>query len=93
MKEQAQSDRDREQAALDHENVVCEEVLRQLNDQLQAQITALHNNRSSTQSEREPGVDGSSNLRVLDKLIQRWIVEAKLQGDPMPSVAKISGSL
>jgi len=51
MKEQqAQSDRDREQAALDHENTTCkQETLRQLNNQLRAQITALQNNKPSTQ--------------------------------------------
>jgi len=38
MKEQqVQSDRDREQAAFDHENVICkQEALRQLNNWLQA---------------------------------------------------------
>jgi len=41
-KQQSPSDCDREQAALDHENVVREqEMLGQLNNQLQAQIVAL----------------------------------------------------
>ena len=50
MKEQqAQSDRDRQQAALDHENGIREqEALRQLNNQLQAQIVALQINQPST---------------------------------------------
>jgi len=49
----------------------------------------LKNNQWSTQSESEPKVGGSPDLRVLDKLIQRQIVKAKLQGHPMPSVAKV----
>jgi len=36
-KQQAQSNRDRKQAALDRENVICgQKALRQLNEQLQA---------------------------------------------------------
>ena len=56
MKEQqAQADRDREQAALDRENAILEqEALRRLNDQFYAQITPLQNNQSSMQLEREP---------------------------------------
>jgi len=45
MKEQAQSNCDQELMAVDRENVIREqEALRQLNDQLQAQISVLHNN-------------------------------------------------
>jgi len=64
MKEQqAQSDRNREQTTFDRENVVREqEALRQLNDQLQAQISALQNNQSSTQSESEHEVGRSPDL-------------------------------
>ena len=43
MEPQAQSNRDREQAALDRERVIHEqEALKQLNDQLLAQITTFH---------------------------------------------------
>ena len=45
--QQAWSDRDREQVALNCENVMHEqEVLKQLNDQLQAQVTALQNTQA-----------------------------------------------
>ena len=41
-KQQARSDRDQKQVTLDRENVICEqEALRQLNNQLQAQIVIL----------------------------------------------------
>ena len=42
MEQQARSNRDREQAAPDREDTVCEQgALRQLNDQLHVQIDAL----------------------------------------------------
>ena len=79
-----------EQATFDHENVIRKQkALRWLNDQLQAQITALQNNQSSAQSETRSEVSGSPDLWVLDKLIQKWIVEAGMQGHPMPFVAKV----
>jgi len=52
-KQQAQFNRDQEHAVLDRENAIHEqEALRQLDNQPQAQIAALQNNLTSTQSEK-----------------------------------------
>jgi len=69
MKEQqAQSDRDREQAALGRENAICEqEALRQLKEQPQAQIAALrtprhrHSRKASLELENLPISGPSTN--------------------------------
>ena len=81
MKEQqAQSDRDQEFATLDHENAIREqEPLRQLNNQLQAQFTALQNPLTPTQSESKLEIGESLDIRILDELFQRRIKEAKWQ--------------
>ena len=57
MKEQqAQSNCDWKQAALNHDKAAQEqEALKQHNDQLQAQIVALHRTQVQTQPEDEPG--------------------------------------
>ena len=44
------------------------------------------------QSDSEPEVGGSPDLQALDELIQKRIAEARLQGHPTPSAAKISDS-
>jgi len=64
MKEQqAQSARDRKQAALDCDNAIREhEPLRQLNNQLQAQIATLQNILTLTQSKSEPGIEESPDF-------------------------------
>ena len=68
--QQAQSDRDQGQATLNRKNVICEqEVLRKLNEQLQTQITALHNTQTLKQSENEPEIKESPIVRILDELI------------------------
>ena len=56
MKEkQAYSDHDREQTTLDREKVAHEqEALKQLNDQLLAQIVTLQRAQEQTQPESEP---------------------------------------
>ena len=62
---------------LDRDNILHEqEELKQLNQQLQAQVAAPQNN--STRAEGEAENSGSLDLHVLDELIQKWIMEAKL---------------
>jgi len=83
-------------AALDRKNAICEqEALRQLNVQLQTKIAALQNTQTPTQSESEPEIKESSDIRVLDELIQRRIEEAKLQlhSRSVLSAAKVSDPL
>ena len=64
----------------------------QLNNQLQAQIAILQNNKTSTPSENEPKVSGSPNFEVLDELIQRRITEVNLQSRLTFSTAKVPDS-
>jgi len=65
---------------LDCESAIREQkALRRLNDQLHAQIVALQNNQPSMHSESQPEDGGSPDLRILDKLIWKRIVKAKLQ--------------
>ena len=66
--QQAQSNHDREQAALDRENVIREqEALRQLNEQLQAQIVASrtprhrHSTKASIESKNLPTYESSTS--------------------------------
>ena len=70
--------------ALDRKNLIREkEEQKLLNQQLQTQVTALQNN--STQTEGDPESNISPNLHALDKVIQRWIVEAKLPQHLIPT--------
>ena len=72
MEQQQKSDREREQMILDRNNILCEqEELKQLNQQLQAQVAALQNN--STRAEGNAENNGSPDLHVLDDLIQKRI--------------------
>ena len=74
--QQAQSDWDREHATLDRENAIRkQEALRQLNNQLQAQITVLHNILTSAQSKREP-----KNRRISRHLYPRQVDPKMDQG-------------
>ena len=93
MKEQAQSDREREHTTLGHENAIRQqEALRRLNDQLQAQIVAFQNNQPSTLSESKPEVGGSAEIRILDELIQKRITKANPQSHQTLSATKVSDS-
>ena len=68
-KQQAQSDREQEWMALDSENILWEQKkkLRLLNQQLQAQVTALQN--IPVQIEGDYENNRSPDLRTLDELI------------------------
>ena len=66
--QQAQSDRKREQMALDCKNIIQEqEKLRQLNQQLQNQVAALQNNPAQIEGKLEN--NWSPDVHAFDELI------------------------
>ena len=85
MKEQqAQSDRERRQMALNRENILQEQKkLRLLNQQLMAQVSALQNN--PVQTEGDTKKSRYPNLCTLEELIQKWIEEARLLDHSTPT--------
>ena len=91
VKEQhAQSDREREQMALDRKNLLQEqEKLKLLNQQLLTKVATLQNN--SVQTKGNPGNNRSPDLRTLDELIQKHIGKARLLDHPA-STTKIHES-
>jgi len=85
MKEQQQSDRERAQMMLDRDYILREQ------EELQAQVVTFQNNSARTEDDTEDR--GSLNLHVLDELIKKRIVEAKLPQHLIPTTYLHDSSL